>query len=66
MRISLEEFNKILKLCMNEETELRVGQCLFVELHRLYPKMMENVVGTDSDTFYDDENIFNLMKKITK
>lgn len=62
--ISMEKFNSLLRKAMNDGSALRVGQSFFSELHHEYPEIANEIIGTDADPFYEDENIYNLMKLI--
>lgn len=59
MKISLEKFSKFLKLAMNENNHLRVGQSFWSFLYEEFPDIADQIIGTDCDTFYLDENLIN-------
>ncbi len=63
-KISLEVFNEMLKLSMNEENSLRVGQSFFSNLYARYPTIAEEITGTKYDPFYVDENLYDLFELI--
>jgi len=63
-KISVNEFNEILKKSMSDGSALRVGQSLYSDLHEKYPDIIKRITNTDADPFYNDENIYELMKTI--
>lgn len=64
MRIPLEIYNEILKLAMNDESpSLEVGEIFYFELYERFPKLAEEIVGTDRDMFDKDENLYNFYKQ---
>jgi hypothetical protein len=65
-KISLDEFNKMLKLAMNEDNQLRVGQSFYGILHEGYPDIAEKITGTNFDPFYVDENLYEFMKNFVE
>lgn len=65
-KISLDDFNKMLKLAMNEDNHLRVGQSFFGILYEFYPDIAKKITGTNFDPFYVDENIYEFMKNFVE
>lgn len=65
-KISSESFNEMLKMAMNENNHLRVGQSFFVILHECYPDIAVRITGTKYDPFYVDENLYELFKLIVE
>lgn len=64
--ISLEEFERLLRLSLSDVDELRLGQSFFSYLHEDYPDIAKRIVGTIYDPFYEDENLYNLFELIVK
>jgi len=64
--ITQEEFDKLLKIAMNNNSSLTVGEYLFTLVWEKNVDLVYGVIGTDADPFESDENIYNFMKKIVK
>jgi hypothetical protein len=65
-RITQEEFDKMLRVAMNDDSSLTVGELLFTLACEKNIDLVQSIVGTDADPFESDENIYNFMKKIVK
>jgi hypothetical protein len=65
-KIHLDEFNKILKLAMNDIDCLRLGQSFYYYLSHEYQDIAEEIVGTKYDPFYVDDNLSNLFELIVE
>jgi len=57
---------KIVNLYNERYTELRLGQTWYIVVHKLYPDIIKDIVGTDRDPFYKDSNIPKFLEKISE
>lgn len=63
-KITVYQFNEMLKAAMNDGSPLRVGQAFYSELLERYEDIALDITGTEYDPFYDDELLYDLMKHI--
>jgi hypothetical protein len=49
---------------LREYPSYRMGQAMFNALHELYPDSARQLVGSDADPFYDNDNIARFLAAI--
>ena len=64
-----KEFKSIFKegICFQSSNEfIRLGQAISVTLTRHYPEIANEILATEYDFFYKDENLINFILKYVK
>ena len=66
--MTIEEFNNIYNQSITNYKPLRKGQNLFNKFDKKlqYEKWFKNIIGTNKDPFYKDENIPRFLTEIIK
>lgn len=68
-KLTTTELNKLyITVCQTLmiNSQLRIGQVLYSTLYQFYPKLATEISRTSNDPFYNNDNINNCLKYITK